>query len=467
MRARANRSQTFGNEAMSSQNRLRQPILGLVIWSLAGVIVLLVMDGSDARGQLLVFSSLSTIAGLSGFLFLGGKVINGPSVYSLGHCLIVGYGGIHIARFGFQDNDYDQLLRAAILLYGVMILLQHVFWYQWREYTPQRATPSSSVAIPGLLLSMLGTFGMTRVGRGGDYSVSTEYLLAEGAQLSGFVVLTAWAALTFRSVFPAYLVGGSLVVISVMSHSGGGRLRIAVFACAVACVITALHKTWWTKILATAATPLVLIVFARERAGDSGVGGSRTGLESLISPLHAVSKLMQARDQGELPERMGATFLTPIQVVIPGFMPTVRPFGYEIPKWTRPHIVSDEFSDAGHAVGEFLYNFGLLGVPLVVLVMGMLLPWISELPLRFQGSWQVFAFVTWALVVGTVLEYEWNGFHAASLRLATRVMGVAVILMFALLMRRKGRVDQSLDPAKVAGDNLWQERRRYGVSRTQ
>lgn len=408
-----------------------------ILWLIClGLAFLLGGGYNSPQLALLLVSSTSTAFGLWAFYMLGGRVITPSAVLALGHAAMIGYSGVYNSLYTFRGNAYSDLLTSSLLLYGALWCLVYLFWNgpQRVSLAPRKAI-NDSLFSAGTLLALGGSIAVTRVGGAGDYESGLLYSFAEGAQAGGFVALVAWSAARYRSAAPSYFLAGGMLLVSLQIHSGGGRLRVAVLACAMAAAISVFRPSSRVKLFVLLGAPAMAVALARNRVAfleSGGSAGKSTGFESLVAPLNAFTSLRTASADGTLQLRGGRSFLTPLQQIFPDFMPTVRAFGYEIPEYTNPSIASTSYSDAGYFLGEFVFNFGAVGLLFGILAVGLFLPWAStRLLVRHAQSTSSIWLIVWCLAVGTCLEFAWGGVHLATLRFTTR-SAVLIGVMFVM-----------------------------------
>jgi hypothetical protein len=141
------------------------------------------------------------------------------------------------------------------------------------------------------------------------------------------------------------------------------------------------------KLAVLAATAPALIIFSRLRVEFTATLNPNqtsdvTGFESVASPLLRFSQLMDLIQAGVLHLKFGETFFSSAVALFPRSLWPNKPvgFGAELAAIFRPDAIGTGQSEFALFHGEWIYNFGIVGlalmIPLVGLFVGSLNRWL-------------------------------------------------------------------------------------------
>lgn len=450
---RSSRPALAGPPSTARSSRYSAPLEEALLWLFALTASIAMSSASLSDADLLLgVGVLSTALGLRGFYAHGGAVLTFPAVYSLGHAIMVGFSGIYLATVEYIPTSMVYLNLASILLFLQLLLMQLWFWRSWKDVPIQTIEPSHKLLLLSVFLNASGVVGLLLVDPGPGYSASLTYFAVEGLFAVGFLSMVLLAAHRLNRLPLALALTLSLLLIyTFVIHDGGGRLRIAALGVAMLAALSLRFRTHLIKLAIILALPLALLVLAWERVryieSTQGTPSDSTGFESLITPLWSFSRVLHATSTQSFDLLWGLSFSTPVAPLLGNPFPNIEPFGYMVAHITKPWITNPEYSDAAHFSGEFLMNFGFLGLVLYPLAVGLLLrnsfvPLLSE-----DGFLGVLLLLLWCLLIGTALELQWSGFHAGVYRGLGRIYPLLPFLFLALVSKfRSGSENQSGKP---------------------
>jgi hypothetical protein len=210
---------------------------------------------------------------------------------------------------------------------------------------------------------------------------------------------------------------------------GSGRLYLASLGLCLAVPAAARYARRAVKVALLALVPVALAGLADARR--AAVGSTETGLESVVRPMWSLARVFDAYQAGEFRPVHGWTFLSLPSMAVPGWLWEHKPvaFGYQIAIVTNPENYGTGYSDAATVYGEWVYNFGLLGLLLMIPVVGYAVRRLDKglaevrQPLYLAGA---------TLLACGVPDFVWNGLHSYGARTLLRL---PVIVVLAVLVR--------------------------------
>lgn len=397
-----------------------------VVGACAVFLVLAVATAPSPGAQ----QNLAALVGLFGsaiFLFHGGSRITVAGLYGAASALFFGYSGWVVTSIDGPNGATTTVLASvALTLCGTIAFLAPA-----PLAVHQVRLVGASAIIFACIAAMLGLIAV----RG-----AAPALLAEGAAFMATVVLTfAIAFGTTRGRLALLLVLPMLAVYTTLFHGGSGRLRLIGLLGCLALIVSARYPRYWHKIAAVAAVPTglqLLAVYRLNVQSDSGTSvSSNSGLESMYAPLRAFSALVRAQAEQGWPMALGSSFVTvPFAVLPESLKPDWIPeaFNYELVALSDPELFDTGFSTAGSWVGEWWWNFGVVGVVLCAILTGPLLNALDRvwsqaaLKAPSSGKWALIACGVLG-VAGTVGDLAWGGSHTWIVR------GIARLPLLLLL----------------------------------
>ncbi len=411
----------------------------------------------------LVVGVLAPVHGAATFIRSGGERLTPSGLFSLTLGLLLGLGSYPI----WEGEPAGQFLAiAALTAFAVQILA-----------TPHR--PSALAQLPSLeLVAMdqrdrllertgLATFlialaSTAVLGRG---NVLGELLALAAIVVIAILYSMSRPTLLLRVATPGFLV----LVYAALIHSGDGRLRLVGAACAVLFAAAMVSHGSQLKKLVVGALPLGLFTLAwlRIRHVESireGLGEGRNGLESGIVPVGIYRDLLVARASGAVGSGAGSSYLSVPSRLTGGAVPGLEhnAIGYELVAVTAPERFGSNFSVAGLAVAEWVYNFGLFTLPLFVIILTFMLGRLDDV-LAATWAWlgqnRRPAAVLVAGVALTVFsglaDFAWGGSHTMMMRVLLRTLPLVFIaFLFGLMENPQARARQDLDQQRVPAERV-------------
>lgn len=354
------------------------------------------------------------------------------------------------AFYAILDPEYSwraESVRPFLVACTISIFLALVTYSAIAERRPRvrwnTEITAAFSAVPRPPLLIAATFLMAT---GAATSALLPDAYSELAGQSAFVVITAlipaaipisalWAATSKSRLWWIRLLLPAAGVILYWSFvfTGFGRITIlALVVCGVA-VLSWARPSWVWKAVLLVATPFGLVQgFAVET--DTGL---TRGSGSLVSPLWDGAATLDFAGTPILPYAKGETYLANLVSWVPRSVWPDKPLGLgsTAVQWISPRQFGTGHSVAVTYVGEFVYNFGWLGVVLGSVALGAMLGFGDRYAFRTvarfrQGIWPICAFVTYVLLLSAQLDFVWAGTNAPVQRYGPRIF-VAVLAVWS------------------------------------
>lgn len=426
------------------EDRLGAPSF-MVGWAGLGVLIFLI-DGLRPINVNYWVSIVVMLFGVWAFIAHGRGRITTLGLFNFATALFIGYSGSVEASYLYATTDPSVL---TIALCGSLFAQAAITAFAWKRASPtlNATLPTSSLATAHFF-SVWGLVIIASVLAGQIVEWELAYsFLAEGVAFVGVVLVVTGAFVHPRAQLISYhtiIAVGAFALYADVLHQGTGRLRMVSLACVLAALATARFPYRGLKWLMVSATPIALWYLARDRLilqETLQLGGSegRSGLESMLSPLVSLTRVIEAQDVG-WPLRWGASFLSLPFVLLPE---SVRPswvpdaLGYDLVNLTAPSKEGTGFSDAATVFGEWVWNFGLIGLLLMIPIVAWGIVIVDRgfdraVSRVCSGSRRdLLLLVAFSMLVGSVADFVWSGLHTYGARLLTRLPVIVVLFAFS------------------------------------
>lgn len=399
----------------------------------------------DWRIPVVAIGLLAPIHGVVSFLRCGGDRFSATGVFCLILAMLLTLGVSPVVGGMIPDQKFAL---AALLTMLVQVWVTPVS--PSRLLLLNHLDPDPSAERDGLLQSVaLGTFGLALCtqlvfGRGN----ATGELLALGA----IVLISIARAVSPREPATWLIVPGLLTLAYAgLIHSGDGRLRLVSAVFVVLFLGSLVQYGAELKRLTVIALPAGLFGMAwiRLRHVESvraGLSDGRSGLESGIVPLDVFRQLLVTMADGEVSLAFGSSYVSVPMFLVGRVDPSYEStaIGYELVEITQPARAGSGFSLAGLMMSEWVLNFGLLTLPVLVLLLSLGLRRFDDL---LADSWErvrsdaspenIFRMAVVTTFLSGIPDFVWAGSHTLLLRVMLRCIPLAAIaLVFVLLDQR-------------------------------
>jgi hypothetical protein len=412
--------------------------LGLGVAALTPAAAALDLESTRSTAAL---ATLAMLFGLWVFWCHGGRRITAVGIYNFSFALFVGFAGMYQVAVLPLGTSAGPLLTAVAWCYFLQVVTWQLFWT--REPTSNVAeTCEASPAVarwtttlgfsvllgavlvspedsgPELLANAAGFVGTLLVGVG----------LLRGPRrrrwMCGAIVTSAALAVYVHFLFHGFgrIVLGSLgfgLLIALARHTPGRLSKAAVLLGAAPVLV----------VLAKARVDIVERVRPDVRTYENG-------LESVVSPLQSFASLLNYHHAGLLPNNWGHTFWAALVALVPRAIWPDKPigFGAELVPFLNPALVGTGHSDAALFFGEWLYNFGLAGLVVMVPAVGLTVRGLDQLlvraenrPLDTMGA--VLQYAAALVTASGVIDLLWVGTFTYTARGGSRLLILAGLLV--------------------------------------
>ncbi|MDG4798703.1 O-antigen polymerase [Micromonospora sp. WMMD1082] len=419
-------------------------------WLGLGAVGLLIDLGTpDSWGQdaVLALSLLSIAFGAWVFWHHGGPRITAVGVYALASAVFVGFGCLyHVRQAAVTDPGLPFLSVAATCYFG-QVLTWMIFWRRWPapRLVPDAAradgrTAGWAVRYGCVLLALAVTISLV---------VPQRLPLVDSAGFVGVLLVTVgllrgpagrWRALS------GALAGLAFVVYFLYLFNGFGRIVIGSLALALLVVMAdGEHRRVMKSLVFLGAGPVLLFLAGLRATGPSSAV-DQDGFGSAVSPIYSFAELVRLDAAGLLAPAWGQTFLNSAVALIPRALWPDKPvgFGADLVPLLRPDLAGTEHSSAALWQGEWLYNFGLWGLALMIPVAGLVVRAVDRLYARAASRplttpARLSAYVASVLAAVGMFDLVWVGSFTYVARTGGRLLVLAaLVLAVGWVVRRLG-----------------------------
>lgn len=410
-------------------------------WTLTAV-------GPDVKAAIVFVSALSLLSGLRIFLGHGSGTITATGLFGLSTAMFVGFSGLLLVAGPVPRAGWENLALACAAGLTAQVATGALAWRPSHSYEREpfwgddRTTRWVTwVGATALLLAVLAHLASPALHAfTPDAAFTASCILAAGLMLR-----PNYRVLSVSSL----VVVGCIVLFTEFFHSGTGRLHIVALACAIAILFSARFPVRRVKVFIVSAVPVALAWMALDRLAleeslGATAGDGRTGLESMIAPLNIFSLLLESLQEGRFSPGLGYNLLSVPALFIPeSVWPTQPPaLGYELVQFDDPARYGDGiFSTVATFAGEGFFNFGWLGLPLVIVFAAVALRLLDtqlqrQLAVADRSLVQFLGLVLFAMLCGAVADYTWSGVHTYAARMIRRLPIFLIALVLAWLSER-------------------------------
>jgi hypothetical protein len=247
------------------------------------------------------------------------------------------------------------------------------------------------------------------------------------------------------SVVGLAIAGAVFFLYAVYIFRGFGRLTLGALGFALALAAAQRLRAGWIKFGVLASTGPVLIVLSQLRVEftaslNPNQGSDVTGFESLAGPLLRFSQLIDLIQGGVLHLRFGETFLSSAVALFPRALWPNKPVGLgaELAAIFRPELAGTGHSELALFHGEWLFNFGIIGLAVMIPVFGLsvaaLNRWLVQTSYRPLASRANLIGLAAAIVTASGLpDLLWGGTDTYVARAGERL--VVLLIIFLLFSR--------------------------------
>ncbi|MFV2100787.1 hypothetical protein [Micromonospora sp. LOL_024] len=426
-------------------NVLGRGLVGLT-WLAAGAVCFL-LDGQQtagwARQGALGLSALAALFGMWVFWRDGASRITAVGLYHLAFAVFVGFSGLYQVAWAWSDAPGVPLLTALAICYFAQVVTWLLFWsgIGRPDLPPDAAQADGRTAGWAMRCGAV----LLTLAVAGSSMASGSLPLANAAGFIGVLFLaTGLLRGPMRRWLPlcAVVIGIAFATYFIYLFNGFGRIVLGALALALLVMSAHRDRRRLTKSLVLLGAGPVLLFLAGLRASGASAspGVEEDGFESAVSPLHSFAQLLDLHAMGLLPSALGETFLNAAVGLVPRAAWPEKPagFGADLVVFLSPELAGTGHSEAALWHGEWLFNFGLLGLVLMIPVTGLVVRGLDRLLLvasskPLVGPYPVGAYVGTVLLAVGLFDLVWVGSFTYVVRTGGRLLVlIAVPLVFAL-----------------------------------
>lgn len=398
-------------------------IIGAILW--IGIGAAFTFLDRDPSRQTVVLSWVTILFSAWVFLRHGGPYITAAGVWSICSGLFVGFAGLHWWTHNPSDPGMARAVGFAFLVHALMY---YCFWRGRRLQVPAQTGEVSQDALRGLF--PVG-FALLAVGTGLSV-IGLAEAIAGPAAFTGIILLVAAVTTGGRrriKLIPLLFTGAIALVYMRFVFSGFGRIVLAALAFSIVMVLAMKYRTYWLKIGTLIVMPpaLLVLIEQRENFGLAQYGYTLDGLGSIVEPLRQFSEMLAQPSAYAL--GWGSTFWAAAVTHVPSTLWDGKPagFGLELGWIYNPTLASIGGTLAALSHGEWIYNFGAIGLLGMTFVIGLAIRFLDITLLRRIGdgiNTRVQAIGLAALVIagGGMTDLFWGGTHTFMGRAGTRLL---------------------------------------------
>lgn len=432
----------------ASAVQLSSPAWAWVIWVVCVLTPLLgwATPSGDQSLSLAVSSVGALVYGALLFWFHGGSQVTAAGLYAISSSMFVGFAGLTWAVQDTVSSPRSILVAVAIDLW-TMAAMHLIFWRRWAVPVPLKFEKGGGVAHLAFALGVLASAGVL-MGESRGWG---------GGQIAAGVLALAIISVALLRTDPrrvlvlGAIVAGLIVAFALTVFSGFGRLVLVSLALLYVVIVSGWFTRKWVKFAALLGVGPLLAVFVRMREGMvTSSSQSLDGLGSVVNPLRDLGLVEQAVNGGTLGPGYGSTFFATLVSWVPRSVWPEKPigFGSVLTDYFHPELRPVGYSMAAHSSGEWIFNFGMLGLVLMALVIGFLVQRLDRELLTVGGGRLTHGkFLTVAVVVVLAAEIPslmWVGSFTFTTRVLQKL--VPLLMISVLLPIAQGRGSASARP---------------------
>ncbi|MET8358463.1 hypothetical protein [Micromonospora sp. NPDC005171] len=397
------------------------------------------------REATVALSLLAILFGTWVFWRHGGTRITAVGIYNLAFAVFVGFGGFyHSIKNAMTDPGIPLFTIVAVCFFG------HVLTWMlfWGDGPPSRAR-SDAARVDAGTAGWAFTFGLLLLA----VAVIASLVAAETeftAKPVGFVGVVLLATGLLRGPLGRWKVlCGSVCAVAFTVYffylfNGFGRIVLGSLALALLVILAHGDRRRYTKALVVLGGIPALLFLAALRAGGASSDVDSDGFGSAVSPMSAFAELWQMNTIGLLPRGWGETFFAAVVALVPRAFWPDKPvgFGYELVPYLAPGLAGTGHSVAALWYGEWLFNFGVVGVAAMIPVTGLgvsaidrFLDRASSRPLTTPKA--LGGYVAGILLAVGLFDLVWVGGFTYMTRTGPRLVVLAMLVIATAWLSRR------------------------------
>lgn len=408
-----------------------------ILWAVAGLVGTLLDQPVGMDGHSLSIVSLSMVTmGFGGWVFIrnGGTRITAAGLYCLASSFFVGFAGLW---WWYRGADTDSVHVGVLVGWWTTFAMWLLFWQTPGKHARLRLTSRAGTRWgirTGLLTCAVGVLlASAHVG-------SIVQLTLGGLSLVVVAMVLHWTK-GDKIVVPLILTVLVLGFFWFFTFSGAGRLNIVSTGFVAVVLISLRLKTALVKAGVVLASVPALLALALVQNGYSAGSTLDSGLGSVVNPLTYFGDLTQALGQGTFALGKGDSFVPTFLFFVPRALWPGKPagLGSVLTGILKPGYQDSGYSLAALSQGEWFYNFGWLGLVIMVGVVGLAVRSLDKLLLRVcivQSRRDLLVMTAVLILVAAIPTFVWVGSFTYVSRTGQQ-LAVLVILAAPLASRTR------------------------------
>lgn len=367
----------------------------------------------------------------------GGVEATAQGVLALATGLFAYFPGLYYV----ETSVYHDFLPEALSLVMAVQVVTTLLMLPRAESSTRTPTPRSqylwfTLAIGACLLG----FGALLVEM---YNLSSLSLPANAAFVGAiFIMYSSIFAGKHMRIRSGVISGIAIGVYMLLLFNTGGRLVIAALVFGAVFMVSMRVRSRWIKIGVIGGLAPALFLAARQRSEiiQESRGVNETGLESVVWPIDRFAELLSLVSNDLLSPTGGDTLFATAVFWVPRELWAGKPlgFGADLVAVVRPDLLGIGHSEAATVLGEWVWDFGVIGLIALPVVGTIVLRSLHKARglvanRRSFGS-QVLAPIALVIVGPGMLDLFWIGTFGFASRAGQRLIILTAILVIYLLL---------------------------------
>lgn len=379
-----------------------------------------------------------------GFLRHGGTRVTAAGGFLFGMLLFGYFPTLYYAwveqefiPIPYEIRGLAALLSSQFILYSLWSTTGHRL-----PLIEHRPIPTSAW-VPGVSLGAAAlAVGVATAG----LDVAALRPLAQPAGYAGVILIAVSLVQAGRrlNAFVLLVLGCLFTTFVTFLFTGGGRLVLGSLALALTMTVGLRWRPRFVKPVILGSLPPGLALLARIRADSVGLslsGYHESGLESVVLPQRLFFRILGDMANGRLAIGNGETFWATAVVWVPRELWSTKPvgFGATLTELYKPELLSVGHSEAALVQGEFVYNFGVWGLLIAPIAIGIatyrLDIWLARLHVKpVLSTSTLITQAAGVVLTAGIVDLVWVGTFTYASRAGFTCVLLGFLWMFAHLL---------------------------------
>lgn len=421
----------------------RKNISELVVWLILGLISILLYAIYPLKISLIFTGILIVVHALIYFNIHGGKSLSPSSIFLLFSALLYGFPSIfsnYVKGYTILSGHY----LASLLLYLSQIIIYHILLYQnsrsdysFQSKEVKKLTSKNRVIYYILVLISFGLVNLIPIFSGLRAAITYTFIL----------IMTTTIIIRNEQIKSSHLIAIALLYFYYIFNyfAGFGRINLVTLILSIFLIIQLRVTFKGTKPLITVLFFPLIILGSLLRGGslDNIFGG----IGSIVSPYYRLGQLVELYMNNYISPSFGKTFIAAFLVFIPRNIWKNKPWSFnrEITKIFAPQYVAYGHSEVATVLGEFIYNFGFVGIILYILTIGFFVSYLDKTVVKSvtNRNWNftnVIIYSAVSLTTAGLLNLIWGSVPTFINRDGFRILYLFVIYMIMKFINKLKKI---------------------------